>query len=56
LFDRTSGNATTVMNVHTLHVLLMVESQIQYDGNYPRAIWEKRITPKSLYRIPNVNL
>ncbi len=56
LLNRTGGTTTNVMNVHMTHVLLTVESTIQYDGSYARAIWEKRMTPKSLYRIPNTNL
>lgn len=56
LYNRTGGPPTNVMDVHMLDVLLMVESKFQYDGNYTRAIWEKRITPKSLYRIPNIDL
>lgn len=56
LLNRTGGTTTNLMDVHMIHVLLRVESKFLYGPRYARAIWEKRITPKSLYRIPNVNL
>lgn len=45
------GNPTSdLMEVRILEVSIVVESLFPYDNRYPRAFWEKRITPVNLYR------
>jgi hypothetical protein len=44
-----SGNETAVLNdIKTFVIYLQVESAIGYDGEYPKLVWEGRVTPLSL--------
>jgi len=45
------GNATTeLMNTWQIAVSITIESLFEIDGQYPRAVWEYRVTPVNLVR------
>jgi len=47
-FNAGGGAPLTPLDIRTIMVSLALESAFAYDNQYPRFVWQKRITPASL--------
>jgi hypothetical protein len=47
-YDGSGGTAATPSDIRTLEVHLEIENEIGYDNQYPKVIWQGKITPPSL--------
>ncbi|RMF61986.1 MAG: hypothetical protein D6743_12775 [Calditrichaeota bacterium] len=51
LLDETGNPTADVRDVRSLRVTLTVESAYEYNGQYAKAVWQKRYTPLGLHKI-----
>jgi hypothetical protein len=52
MYRRQNITTTDMREINMIEIILRLESTFAYDGEYAIALWEKRITPQGLVRVP----